>query len=144
MITKVLFNPTKRAFYLREFGGIKVSPNQILDPKKYKISIEVFNKAVLAGPLADALKNKDLLLVDQPKLEAPYMPKITESKVTIRRQKLIAPLTKEDSEDFIEQLKAEFSADQLTRMTDTQIAKNTEKLISSSDALDGIRDPLEE
>lgn len=144
MKQKVLFNPTKKAFYLREFGGIKISPNQILDPRKYKISPEVFNKAVQAGPLAEALKNKDLLLVDEPTPTSTKIPKYTETKTPFRRPKLIAPPTKEDTEDFIEQLKAEFSADQLVKMTDTQVAKSTERLISSADALEGIRDPLEE
>lgn len=143
MTHNVILNPSKKPFFLREFGGIKIHAGKTMDPKSYKISETILKNALLAGPLKDALDKKELIMIAKPKPVPPYVTILGEAKICDRRKKLIGVKEQVDEVDFIEQLQAEFSGNQLANMTDTQIAKSTEKLITNTE-FDGCQDPLAE
>lgn len=141
MTKTVVFNPGKRPALLRDFGNIKVGPGQYIDLRAYKISEDRIQAAAVSGALRDELCDGALILCAP--LKAPeHQTKMTEAKTHSRRAKLITRMSSEDQAEFIDLLQAEFG-ENILQKSDTEIAKNTEKLINTVN-FDGFSDPLED
>lgn len=141
----LIYNLTKKAFFLKDFGGVKIQPKSVFDTEKQKILDSEVEKASVSGHLSSAIDAGILVIKTKPVIlkTAPTYASYEQEKFNhTRRVKLITKVEAGVEDDFIALLQSEFG-DKILQKSDEEISKNTEKLINSID-FDGFNDPLNE